>query len=278
MFFPPLNRTSRMNSSHSQRERNFHDRWAEQTLLSEIRVFESFENITAQENRFILRLMGDLNGTNLLDVGAGLGESAVYFALKGANVTANDISPVMLSRSVELGRQYGVEIRPLLGSADRFDFGEGRFDIVYGANVLHHVGDIRSFLNGVRKALKPGGRFFFYDPLAYNPAINVYRRLAAKVRTEDERPLRFSHLRIFKEMFTEVAHREFWLATLLIFFKYFLIDWVSPNEDRYWKRILTEDPNRLGWWFNPLIKADNFLLRLPLFRFLAWNIVIWGRR
>lgn len=267
-----------MTSCNNQREKNFHDRWAEQTPLSEIKVCESFENITAQENRFIIRLMGDLHGVSLLDVGAGLGESSVYFALKGANVAANDISPVMLSRCVELGRRHGVEIRPLLGSADCFDFGEARFDIVYGANVLHHIGDIRSFLNGVRKALKPGGRFFFYDPLAYNPAINVYRKLAAKVRTEDERPLRFSQLGIFKELFTEVAHREFWLATQLIFLKYYFIDGVSPNEDRYWKRILAEEPNRLGWWFNPLIKADDFLLRLPLFHYLAWNIVIWGRR
>lgn len=256
----------------------FHDRWAEQALVSDIRVFESFENITAQENRFILGLMGDLNGANLLDVGAGLGESAVYFALKGADVTANDISPVMLARCVELGRQHGVEIRPQLGSPDRFDFGEDRFEIVYGANVLHHVGDIRSFLNGVRKALKPGGRFFFYDPLAYNPAINVYRRLAMRVRTEGERPLRFSHLGVFKEMFTEVSHREFWLATLLIFFKYYLVDRVSPNEDRYWKRILREDPDRLGWWFEPLLRLDDILLRVPPFRYLAWNMVIWGRR
>jgi SAM-dependent methyltransferase len=267
-----------MKSCRSQRERDFHDQWAEQTPLSRIRVFEAFENITAQENRFILNLMGNLKGVDLLDIGAGLGESSVYFALKGANVTANDISSVMLSRCVELGRMHGVEILPLLGNIDRFEFGEGRFDVVYGANVLHHVGDIGLFLNGVRKALKPGGRFFFYDPLAYNPAINVYRRLATKVRTEDERPLRFATLRIFRDTFTEVEHREFWLATLLIFFKYFIIDQVSPNDDRYWKRILTEDPARIGWWFNPLIKVDDILLRLPLFRFLAWNVVIWGRR
>ncbi len=267
-----------MNSSRSRRERDFHDRWAEQTPLAETRVYESFENVTAQENRFILRLMGNLEGIDLLDVGAGLGESSVYFALKGANVTANDLSPAMLAHCTELGRRYGVEIRPMPGSADRFDFGEGCFDIVYGANVVHHVGDIRSFLEGVRRALKPGGRFYFYDPLAYNPAINVYRRLATKVRTEDERPLRFTHLKTFRETFPEVNHREFWLTTLWIFFKYYLVDRVSPNEERYWKRILAEDPRRLGWWFNPLVKADDFLLRLPPFRFLAWNIVIWGSR
>lgn len=267
-----------MNSGHSLREREFHDRWANQTPLSRIRVYEVFENITAQENRFILGRMGSLEGLDLLDIGAGMGESSVYFALKGAHVTANDISSVMLNRCVDLGRKHGVEITPLLGAAEHFNFGEECFDVVYGANVLHHVSDIGSFLHGVRKALRPGGRFFFYDPLSYNPAIKVYRRLAKKVRTKDERPLRFTELRIFRDMFRVVEHREFWLSTLLIFFKYFLIDGISPNEDRYWKKIYEEDPARIGWWFNPLVKLDNFLLRLPLFRYLAWNMVVWGCR
>ena len=38
------------------------------------------------ENQWILELMGDLRGKKLLDIGAGLGESSVYFALQGADV------------------------------------------------------------------------------------------------------------------------------------------------------------------------------------------------
>jgi SAM-dependent methyltransferase len=267
-----------MNQSRNKREQVFHDHWAEQTPLSEINVFEAFENITAQENRFILRQMGNIHGVKLLDIGAGLGESSVYFALQGARVTANDLSPIMLNRCVALGRQHGVEISTLLGSADHFDFGESQFDIVYGANVLHHIGDIKALLEGVKRTLVPGGRFFFYDPLAYNPAIKAYRRLANKVRTEDEQPLRFSHLKTFHELFTEVHHREFWLTTLWIFFKYFLVDRIDPNADRYWKRILREKPERIGWWFKPLLRLDNVLLCVPPFNFLAWNVVIWGRK
>jgi 2-polyprenyl-3-methyl-5-hydroxy-6-metoxy-1,4-benzoquinol methylase len=263
--------------SHDQREREFHNEWAKQTPLEKIEVINSFENITAQENRFILGLIGDMKGLKILDIGSGLGEASVYFALKGARVTANDLSPVMLDRCVALGKKYGVEISALLGSADRFDFGESQFDIIYGANVLHHVGDIESLLKAVKRALVPGGRFFFYDPLLYNPAIMVYRRLATKVRTEDEQPLRFSQLRLFRELFSEVHHREFWLTALLIFFKYFFVDGIHPNTDRYWKRTLREDPDRIGSWFNPLLRVDSVLLRCPIFRYLAWNIVIWGK-
>jgi len=267
-----------MRSFSRQTERDFHDRWAEETPVSDINVFEAFESITAQENRFILQLMGNLKDVRLLDIGAGLGESSVYFALKGARVTANDISPRMLDRCVGLGIRHGVQISTLLGAAESFNFGDSQFDIVYGANVLHHSSDIKALMRGVQRALVPGGRFFFYEPLAYNPAINVYRRLANRVRTEDEHPLRFSELESFYELFIEVHHREFWLMSLLIFFKYFLIDRINPNVERYWKRILREDSKRIGWWFRPLVHIDDVLLRIPPFNYLAWNIVIWGAK
>jgi len=268
-----------MENDRELREKTFHDEWARQTPLAEIRVLEAFENITAQENRFIISRMGDLKGMRILDIGAGLGESTVYFALQGARVTANDISPVMLNRCVALAETYGVSIATLLSSSsEEFDFGENQFDIVYGANVLHHIGSIKPFLAAVKRALAPHGRFFFFDPLSYNPAIKIYRRLASKVRTEDERPLRFSDLKYFRELFSEVHHREFWITTLLIFLKYFLLDRIDPNADRYWKRILKEDPDHIGWWFGPLQRLDNVLLRLPPLQFLAWNMVIWGRK
>jgi SAM-dependent methyltransferase len=266
-------------SSQELRERAFHNNWAIQTDLAEIRVLEAFNNITAQENRFILGLMGNLKGLKILDIGAGLGESTVYLGLQGARVTACDISQDMLNRCTALANSYDLLISTRLSlSSQDFDFGENQFDIVYGANVLHHIGSIRPFLAAVKRALVPHGRFYFIDPLTYNPVIKVYRRLASSVRTEDERPLRFSDLKYFFELFNQVEHREFWLTTLLIFFKYFLLDRIDPNVDRYWKRILKEDPQQIHWWFEPLRRLDDLLLRLPPLKFLAWNIVIWGRK
>ena len=94
-----------MNSTHSRppletasihsRETEFHDNWAVSTPVSEVTVRQCFEAPTAVENQFILQQMGSLVGKRVLDIGAGLGESSVYFALRGAEVTMVDISPQM---------------------------------------------------------------------------------------------------------------------------------------------------------------------------------------
>ena len=260
-----------------QKESDFHDQWAASTRLADINVREAFEAPTAPENRFILRMMGDLRGKRVLDVGAGLGESSVYFALQGAQVTATDLSPQMVDTAVRLGKLHGVTIDGVVTPGESLNVEASAYDFVYVANTIHHVTDKGGLFEQVRRALRPGGRFFSWDPLAYNPAINAYRRMATEVRTEDESPLTFADVALAREHFADVGHREFQIATLAIFLKYYFVDRVHPNEDRYWKRILRETDRSL-WWWQPLRGADTVLTRLPLVRRLAWNMVMWGRR
>jgi ubiquinone/menaquinone biosynthesis C-methylase UbiE len=263
-------------TSH-QREAAFHDAWASGTDLGDVCVIEAFEGPTALENKFILRKMGDLKGKKLLDIGAGLGESSVYFALQGAEVTVVDISPQMVATAVELGRKYGVRLEGIVSSAENLNVPAGTYEIIYAANTIHHVQDRGLFFRQMSNALKPGGMFFSYDPLAYNPVINIYRRLASEVRTPDEAPLTVADIRLARQHFKDVQHREFWISTLALFLKYYLIDRINPNQDRYWKRILRETDRQLGWW-KPLRSLDGLLTRLPLVRWLAWNVVLWGQK
>jgi SAM-dependent methyltransferase len=259
------------------RESAFHDQWAQDTPLAQIRVREAFEAPTAVENRAILALMGDLKGKRLLDVGAGLGESSVYFALQGADVTALDLSPGMVDRAIALAESNGVSIHGVVQSGERLEVPSDYFDIVYVANTIHHVTDRELLFRQIHRALKPGGRFFSYDPLGYNPVIEIYRRMATKVRTDDEAPLTFADLKLAGKFFPNLQHREFWILTLALFLKYYLIDRVHPNDERYWKRILLETPGTL-WWWTPLELVDRLLTRLPFVRCLAWNMVMWGEK
>jgi SAM-dependent methyltransferase len=258
-----------------RKESEFHDQWAEGTALDEILVKEMFESPAAMENKFILALMGNLRGVKLLDVGCGLGESAVYFAMQGAKVTAADLSGGMIERAISLAKFHGTDISGVVCPAEKLAAADGEFDLVYIANTLHHATDKRAVFGEIRRVLKPGGRFFSIDPLAYNPVINVYRRMAMEVRTADERPLTFADLGMAREFFVDVGHREFWIASLALFLKYYLLDRVHPNRDRYWKRIYRRQ--RLWWWL-PMREVDRVLTRIPLVRRLAWNMVMWGTK
>ena len=260
-----------------EREAAFHNEWASCTNLEDILVKECFEAPTALENQFILRKMGDLAGKKVLDIGAGLGESSVYFALQRAQVTTTDISPLMVEKVLQLAAKYGVEMDGIVSTVESLNVPENHFDFVYIANTIHHVHDRSQLFAQIRRALKPGGSFFSYDPLAYNPAINIYRRIATKVRTQDERPLTQADWRLARCYFEDVGHREFWIATLMLFAKYYVLDRVHPNEDRYWKRILTEKPESLRCW-KPLLYLDSVLSRVPGVRLLAWNTVLWGNK
>lgn len=260
-----------------QRESHFHDEWALTTDLNSIDVRAAFEAPTALENRFILHLLRPLAGKKIVDIGAGFGESSVYFALQGASVTCTDLSPQMVATARRLAQRYGVSIEGIACPAERLLLPSGAFDVAYVANTIHHVSNKQALLEEVRRVLKPGGIFISIDPLTYNPVIDVYRRMATQVRTQDEYPLSFQDVSMAKKYFENVGHREFWILSLALFLKYYLIDRVHPNQDRYWKRIYKESESSLAWW-KPLRWLDAYLTRIPLVRRLAWNMVMWGRK
>ncbi len=269
--------TDQTDRSRLETEAEFHDRWAEETRVDDVPIDAAFRGVTAPENRFILERMGDLRGKRVLDIGAGLGESSVFFAQQGAEVVTSDLSPKMVEFAVRLGRSHGVEIQGVVASAEDLRVPSNSFDFVYMGNLIHHIEDRDRLFASVRDALKPGGFMYSWDPIAYNPAINVYRRIATGVRTPDEAPLTRADVARMRRYFVDVGHREFWLLTLAIFGKYYFLDRLNPNQVRYWKRILQEH-DRMPSWFGPLQSLDAALLRLPALRWLAWNIVMWGRK
>jgi SAM-dependent methyltransferase len=266
-----------MNEATHQRELSFHDEWAASTDLKTIPVRETFESPTALENRFILRQMGHLRGKRLLDIGCGLGESSVFFALKGAQVTATDLSPGMVQTAIALGRLHRVRVHGVVAPGEELPVPSNHYDLAYAANTLHHVRDRQRFLGQVHRALKPGGSVFLWDPLAYNPVINVYRRMATQVRTHDESPLTFKDVELVRKHFPNARHREFWILSLALFLKYYFIDRIHPNQQRYWKLIYRETSGSL-WWWRPMAAMDSVLARVPCVRRLAWNVVIWGTK
>jgi trans-aconitate methyltransferase len=91
-------------------------------------------------------------GERILDLGCGDGFLSRRIAESGATVVGVDSSPQMIAAATE----RGLDARYANGEALPFD---GEFDAVFSNAALHWMRDQDAVLDGVYRALKPGGRF-----------------------------------------------------------------------------------------------------------------------
>lgn len=275
--YSEMDGTPWINEARTASERDFHDAWAAGEDVGSIDVRAANEACTAPEMRYITQRLGDINGKRLLDVGCGLGEASVYFAIRGADVTSADLSQGMLDATARLAQANRVCVKPHLASAEELRLPSGAtYDIIYAGNLLHHV-DIEETLIRIKPHLAPDGMFVTWDPLAYNPAINVYRSIATEVRTPDEHPLKWGDIKLFHKYFGTVETRYFWLSTLVIFVIMALAQRRNPNKERFWKVVVREGET-WRWLYRPLEALDRLMLALfPPLRLLCWNVVIFSK-
>lgn len=83
-------------------------------------------------------LPDDLTGYRLVDIGAGEGRDAVFFAERGAEVTAVEISPAGLEKARRLAAARDVTITTVEADANDLTFTES-FDIVFSTGVVQFI-------------------------------------------------------------------------------------------------------------------------------------------
>ncbi|MDZ4827431.1 MAG: class I SAM-dependent methyltransferase [Actinomycetota bacterium] len=112
-----------------------------------------------------LRLVGDLNGKRVLDLGCGSGENAVAFARLGAHVIALDQSIAQLAVGRRLAES--LERRVEWHRSDAADLAFLRadsIDLAFAAGLLVEIEDIDRLFRQVHRVLRPGAAFLFsYD-------------------------------------------------------------------------------------------------------------------
>ncbi len=261
-----------------EREREFHDEWAASVDPASVDVEGHWLPLGCPEASWIDEQLGDLTGKRVLDLGCGLGEASAHFAQRGAKVTSSDLSPGMLEMTKRVAALRGCTVDTVVASAtDLSALPSDEFDVVYAANLLHHV-DIQTCIDEVYRVLKPGGIAAFWDPVLYNPAIQVYRRMATEVRTIDEHPIRRADVDTIRRRFGQIETRTFWLSALLIFVKFLVIDRIHPSEDRYWKLVI-ETQHKHARFLRLAHKLDRGVLKVikPL-RWWCWNIAIVAKK
>jgi SAM-dependent methyltransferase len=105
-----------------------------------------------------LRLLGDVRGQRVLEVGCGAAQCARWLAAHGADVAAFDLS----AEQLRLARAMGGTPPLVRADAEAMPYADGVFDIAcsaYGA--LPFVADSAAVMREAARVLKPYGRWVF---------------------------------------------------------------------------------------------------------------------
>jgi SAM-dependent methyltransferase len=95
---------------------------------------------------------------DVVDIGCGLGDNAVYLAKNGHRVTGLDISPTALITAERRAADAGVDVRFAVADATRLDGYTGAFDTVVDSGMFHCLDDDgkRRYAAAVHRATRPG--------------------------------------------------------------------------------------------------------------------------
>lgn len=108
-----------------------------------------------------LRILGDVAGSDVLELGCGAAQWAVRLAARGARVVALDNSGAQLEHARRAVARAGVHVELVHAAAEQLPFEGERFDVVFcdwGATTFV---DPYVLVPEVARVLRPGGRFAF---------------------------------------------------------------------------------------------------------------------
>jgi malonyl-CoA O-methyltransferase len=165
--------------------RDGYDRWSD--------IYDGDGNpLVLLEEPHIARLVGDVRGLSVLDVGCGTGRHAVRLARQGARITGVDFSAGMLGKARQ---KPGAERVTFVehNITESLPFASASFDRVLSCLVLDHVADVKAFFVELRRVCRSTG---FVVASVMHPAMElkgVQARFQDLEKGVEVRPASFSH-------------------------------------------------------------------------------------
>jgi len=130
-------------------------------------AFESADRESYQMTPEIMEVLALRPGMAVADVGAGTGyftRELARLVAPGGKVYAVDVVQEFLAELDRRAADAGIDnIETILGKVDDPMLPPASVDLVFAGDAYHHFGDPTPMLEGMRAALKPGGRMAIVD-------------------------------------------------------------------------------------------------------------------
>jgi len=106
------------------------------------------------------RLLGDVDGRRVLEVGAGSAQCSRWLTGQGAAVVATDVALGMLAAGRAMDARAGTHVPVLVADARALPFADASFDVAFTSfGAIPFVPDAERVHREVARVLRPGGRW-----------------------------------------------------------------------------------------------------------------------
>ena len=114
---------------------------------------------------------------DVLDIGCGLGDNAIYLAKNGYRVTGLDISPTALITAERRAHDAGVDVKFAVADSTKLEGYTDAFDTVIDSGMFHCLDDDgrRSYAAAVHRATRPGATLLLSCFSEANPVGEEWR-------------------------------------------------------------------------------------------------------
>ena len=129
-----------------------------------------------EERRFMAAVRAEVAGGargKVLEIGAGTGLNFAHYR-EDADVIATEPDPYMRQRAERRLAESGKHIQLREASAEELPFDSDSFDTVVGTLVMCSVPNPKRALSEIRRVLKPGGEYRFYEHVRYENGFGAF--------------------------------------------------------------------------------------------------------